>query len=50
MSEDNRALTGQRQSHIDRECILLGHEFAHEPDAEEGEPMICTHCGAEHVE
>lgn len=25
-----------------------GHEFALEPDAEDGDPMTCIHCGAEY--
>lgn len=35
------------ETHIDRECRVLGHEFAHEPDAEEGDPAACIHCGVE---
>lgn len=36
------------ETHIDRECQLLGHEFAYEPDEEPGEcPPHCVHCGAE---
>lgn len=34
------------ETHIDRECQLLGHEFAYEPEEEPGEgPMHCIHCG-----
>ena len=29
------------------DCEREGHEFALEPDAEEGDPMKCIHCGAE---
>lgn len=35
------------EAHIDRECQLLGHEFAYEPHEDPGEgPMHCIHCGA----
>lgn len=30
------------------DCQREGHEFALEPDAEEGDAMTCIHCGAEH--
>lgn len=39
--------SGARETHIDRECRLLGHEFAHEADAEDGDAATCIHCGAE---
>ena len=32
------------------ECERAGHEFALEPDAEDGDPMTCTHCGVEEGE
>ena len=41
--------SGSGETHIDRECQLLGHEFALEPDAEDGDPMTCIHCGAEYA-
>lgn len=29
------------------ECANEGHEFARELDAEDGDPAVCIHCGAE---
>ncbi len=38
---------GAAETHIDRECRVLGHEFAYEPNEEPGEcPAHCIHCGA----
>jgi hypothetical protein len=42
-----KAQAARAETHIDRECRLLGHEFAHEPDAEVGDAATCIHCGAE---
>lgn len=49
LSEHLRKQSTKRRAdtHIDRECALLGHEFALEPDADEDDPMTCIHCGAE---